>query len=103
MACVRHNTHQHDACGCLARQVGTYTIVVQAYKSPNMGGGLPAQASVSLRVVNDSMAATLAVHILGSGDPTNFPPSMPLTLQCGVQGDVRLVLWAHYPQDALVT
>ena len=65
-------------------QAGTYAFAVRVAKQPVAPGRVAAQAAVTLSVsAQPVLAASLQ---LGGGDPTNFPPSMPLSLSCSVPG-----------------
>ena len=66
-------------------QAGTYTFAVQVAREPAVAGRVAAQAAVTLTV---SQAPILGAYLrLSSGDPANFPPSMPLSLSCSVPGE----------------
>ena len=66
------------------RRPASYAVAVQVARQPTAPGRVAAQAAVTLTVTAQRvLAASLQ---LGGGDPTNFPPSMPLSLSCSVPG-----------------
>lgn len=71
----------------LQPQPGTYTFIVNAVKEPLNPIRVPAAASATLTVVAQTLFEVLVT--CSAGNPSNFPASMPLQLECIVQGARR--------------
>ncbi|KAK9787018.1 hypothetical protein WJX73_007598 [Symbiochloris irregularis] len=65
--------------------VGTYTFSVKAESCPHIQSRPLVTVSMTVTVVAEPVAA-VAVQLLGRGDPTNFPATLALTLQCIIEG-----------------